>query len=310
MIRKTISALAAFMLATGAMAVRAEATVFGHGDAGQPASNPADPVADTPSECAQCQFGLDGHNELGNGLRAIYRMDWNYDGAKRESQDRWLGIGGDFGEVKLGTLSTAYKAAGVLPDAAYRPSTMNAFGAPSTPGGEQTGTRTGTDGNGGVGLSYENAGLLIFADHISNNAGSDDTAYDVGAKLATDNFAVFGRYRIDTGTTGRELTTTGPGLAGTSPEDSNLWFLGGSLTVGDTSIYAGYGRGDNSVNAGALPGYDAWEVVGVHSLGKLTSIYAGYSGTGCVDKNTATCSKPGTDTVDEDKFSLGIKHNF
>jgi predicted porin len=308
MMRKTISALAATILATGAAVVQGEVTVFGHDDTGQ--SGPtANPVADAPSACAQCVFGLDGNNELGNGLRAIYRMDWNYDGEKRESQDRWLGIGGDFGEVKLGTLSTAYKAAGVIPDAAYRPSTMNAFGGPSAPAGQKSDTKAGADENGGVGLSYENAGLLIFADYISADTFNVDPAYKVGAKLATDNFAVFGQYRVDTGT-GTGTSPAGHELTGMPPENSNLWFLGGSLTVGDTSIYAGYGRGNDTVNAGAVPGYDAWEIVGVHSLDKLTSIYAGYSGTGCVDKNTASCNKPGTDTVDVDKFSLGIKHNF
>ena len=80
--------------------------------------------------------------------------------------------------------------------------------------------------------------------------------------------------------------------------------------MGDTSIYAGYGMGDDGVNAAAVPGYNSWELVGVQSVSKLTSIYAGYSGTGCIDKNPDVCNKAGMQTVDDDRFSLGIKHNF
>ena len=69
MIRSTISVLAAVILATGAMAAQGEVTLFGHSDTAQPASNASNPVADSSSECINCLFGLDGHNELGNGLR-------------------------------------------------------------------------------------------------------------------------------------------------------------------------------------------------------------------------------------------------
>jgi predicted porin len=300
MIDKRVARLTAVVLTVGAMAAHGEVYVFSHGDPGLTGFDRPGHGAESSRECTNCTFGVDGGNDLGNGLKAIYRLDWDYDGDKSASHDRWLGISGNFGELKLGSLSTRYKSEGVIPDPAYRASSLNETGIPSVRAGYKVDT---VDEDGGIGLSYENAGLLIFADYISGNTAQDDTAYKVGAKYTAENFAVFGQYKIDTGMANSEIGAK-PG------ENTDIWFLGGSLTLGDTSIYAGYGKSDDGVNASALSGYNSWEVVGVRSVGRLTSIYAGYSGTGCLDKNPDVCNKTGTDVVDDDKFSLGIRHKF
>lgn len=300
MIDKTVARLAAVVLTVGVMAAHGEVSVFGHGEPGAAGFDRPGDEAVSSRECTNCTFGVDGGNDLGNGLKAIYRLDWDYDGGKSASHDRWLGISGNFGELKLGSLSTRYKSEGVIPDPAYRASSLNETGIPSVQAGYKVDS---VDEDGGIGLSYENAGLLIFADYISGNTAQDDTAYKVGAKYTAENFAVFGQYKIDTGMANSEIGAK-PG------ENTDIWFLGGSLTLGDTSIYAGYGKSDDGVNASTLPGYNSWEVVGVRSVGRLTSIYAGYSGTGCLDKNPDACNKSGAEVVDDDKFSLGIRHKF
>jgi predicted porin len=304
MIFKTVARLMAVALIMGASVAHGEVTVFGHGAANQGGLNDRSAQgAASPGECINCLLGVDGGDDLGNGLKAIYRMDWGYDGEKSTGRDRWLGISGNFGELKLGTLSTRYKAEGVIPDPVYRASSLNETGVPSVQAGYKASGDESVDKDHGVGLSYENAGVLIFADYISGKTAEDDTAYKVGAKYATENFAVFGQYKIDTGMA-NSATGANPG------ENSDIWFLGGSLTLGDTSIYAGYGKGDDGVNANALTGYNSWEVVGVHSVDKLTSIFAGYSGSGCIDKNPDVCNKAGTEGADDDKFTLGIRHKF
>lgn len=300
MIDKTVTRLMAVVLSVGAMAAHGEVTVFGHGDPGPTGFDRPGHDAEASHDCTNCTFGVDGGNDLGNGLKAIYRLDWDYDGGKSTSHDRWLGISGNFGEVKIGSLSTRYKSEGVIPDPVYRASSLTEAGIASVQAGHKVDT---VDEDGGIGLSYENAGLLVFADYISGKTAQDDTAYKVGAKYTAENFAVFGQYRIDTGMANSEI--------GASPgENTDIWFLGGSLTVGATSFYAGYGKSEDGVNASALSGYNSWEVVGVQSVGKLTSIYAGYSGTGCLDKNPDVCNKTGTEVVDDDTFSLGIRHKF
>jgi predicted porin len=300
MIDKTVARLTAVVLTVSAMAAHGEVSVFGHGDSGPPGFDRPGHDAGSSRDCTNCSFGVDGGNDLGNGLKAIYRLDWDYDGGKTASRDQWLGLSGNFGEVKLGSLSTRYKSEGVIPDPVYRASSLNETGIPSVQAGHKV---DAVDEDGGIGLSYENAGLLVFADYISGNTARNDTAYNVGARYTAENFAVFGQYRLDTGAANNQLTDN-PG------EYTDTWFLGGSLTLGATSLYAGYGKSDDGVNASALSGYNAWEVVGVRSVGRLTSIYAGYSGTGCIDKNPGVCNKNETETIGDDKFSLGIRHKF
>jgi predicted porin len=303
MIDKTVARLTAVVLTVGAMAAHGEVSVFGRGDPGPAGFDRSGDEVQSSRECTNCTFGIDGGNDLGNGLKAIYRLGWDYDGDKTASSDQWLGLSGNFGEVKLGSLSARYKSEGVIPDPVYRSSLLNETGIPSVQAGHKVDAVDSVDEDGGIGLSYENAGLLVFADYISGNTVQDDTAYKVGAKYTAENFAVFGQYRLDTGTANDQLTDN-PG------ENIDTWFLGGSLTLGATSLYAGYGKSDDGVNASALSGYNAWEVVGVRSVGRLTSIYAGYSGTGCIDKNSGDCNKNGTEAIGDDKFSLGIRHKF
>ena len=306
MIAKRVSRLTAVVLIVGTMTAQGEVTVFGHGDASQAGFNQPDQSVESSPECINCTFGFDGNNDLGNGLKAIYRLDWEYHGGNSTSpanRDRWLGISGNFGEVKVGTLSTSYKSEGVMPDQVYRASSVNESGVQSVQTGHKADNNVSAEKDDGVGLSYENAGVLIFADYITGKTDHDDTAYKVGAKYGTQNFAVFGQYKFDTGVADGP-TTGNPG------ENTDIWFLGGSVIVGDTSIYAGYGKGEDGVSASTLSGYNSWEVVGVQSVGKLTSIYAGYSGTGCIDKNPDVCNKADTEGVDDDKFSVGIKHKF
>ena len=303
MIDKTAVRLTAVVLAVGTMAAHGELTVFGHGEPGPAGFEPSGDQVQSSRECTNCTFGVDGGNDLGNGLKAIYRMDWDYEGDKTVSRDQWLGLSGNFGEVKLGSLSTRYKSEGVIPEPEYRASLLNETGIPSVQAGHTVDAVDSVDEDDGIGLSYENAGLLVFADYISGNTARNDTGYNVGARYTAENFAVFGQYRLDTGTANDQLTDH-PG------ENTDAWFLGGSLTLGATSLYAGYGKSDDGVNTGALSGYNSWELVGVRSVGRLTSIYAGYSGTGCLDKNTDVCNKNGTDAIGDDKFSLGIRHKF
>ncbi len=306
MIAKRVSRLTAVVLIVGTMTAQGEVTVFGHGDANQARVAPPDQTVESSPECINCTFGFDGNNDLGNGLKAIYRLDWEYHGGNStspDSRDRWLGISGNFGEVKVGTLSTGYKSDGVLPDPVYRTSSVNGRAAQPVQNGHKADNNVNADKDDGVGLSYENAGVLIFADYITGTTGNEDTTYKVGAKYGTQNFAVFGQYKFDTGVADGP-TTGNPG------ENTDIWFLGGSVFMGNTSIYAGYGKGEDGASASALSGYNSWEVVGVQSVSKLTSIYAGYSGTGCTDKNADVCNKAGTEGVDDDKFSLGIRHKF
>jgi len=294
--------LMAFLLAAGGMVVaRADVTLLGQGSPGAAGNEPRGGEGGVASACVDCSFGMDGSEDLGNGLRAVFRMDWQYQpgdtGPALMGHDQWLGIGGDFGEVRVGALSSRYKTRGAVPDPVY--DALMPF--------HETDSQSSVDGRGGnegVGLSYENAGILVFADYINGKTGSNDAAYNVGAKYTVDNFTMFGQYKIDNSLVNDAEMQSPAGGA-------DAWFLGGGLTLGNSSLYAGYGKGDDGIDTtGALSGYNAWQIVGVHSLSRFTSVFAGYSGTGCIDKNTDACQKAAADGAADDRFSLGIKHNF
>ena len=75
--------------------------------------------------------------------------------------------------------------------------------------------------------------------------------------------------------------------------------------MGNNTVYGAYAQGDNADNRFALTpgidtGYDAWEVVGVHSMSKQTLVYLGY-GQISPDEN---------DTDEPSAWALGMKHLF
>jgi predicted porin len=92
------------------MVAQADVTVSAQRDADLAGIDQPDGSGDQSPACATCSFGFDGSEDLGNGLKAIYRLDWQYDsnsGTAPAGRDQWLGVSGNFGEVKVGTMSTA-----------------------------------------------------------------------------------------------------------------------------------------------------------------------------------------------------------
>jgi predicted porin len=100
-----------------------------------------------------------GSEDLGNGLKAIFKLDFQYDTTERNTgrargssssstaavntpagtatityltsasvsdtssitdRDQWLGLAGNFGQVRVGTISTHYKSHGAMLDPLYR----------------------------------------------------------------------------------------------------------------------------------------------------------------------------------------------
>jgi predicted porin len=147
--------------------------------------------------------------------------------------------------------------------------------------------------------------------YISNNAGSDDSAAAVGAKYDFGKFALFGQYEWDKGL----ITDSMTGTLGqrNSGDGANVWMVGGTYTMGNNLLYAGYGQDDQAKttdNTIAVPPaasqnvsvtqFKSWEVVGVHNFSKRTLAYLGYVGS-AVD--TSDVNNLGV-------YTLGMKHTF
>jgi predicted porin len=76
--------------------------------------------------CTTCSFGFKGSEDLGNGLKAIFKIDFQYDTTERNAngsitdRDQWLGLDSNFGKLRIGTISTVYKSHGAMLDPIYR----------------------------------------------------------------------------------------------------------------------------------------------------------------------------------------------
>ena len=366
--RKLATAIGAILVG-GMTTAQADVTMFGHLDlslnyidgASSPYVDRGD--EDTRFECTTCSIGVKGSEDLGNGLKAVFKLDWQFDMDERKSsgaftdRDQWLGLAGNFGSVKVGTISTTYKSTGAKLDPGYRTiaqmrdvGIMSALHSGAGSNGEGRAentarydspswnglkfmahytlskdgqvnciptdaapcTKAANDNGWGAGVTYENGGLLVFGNYITNGSDGDADAYKAGAKFTFNNFSVFGQYEVDGGMiTNRYQNTLGTDSDG---DGADFAMLGGSYSFGNNLIYAAYGMGEGTDataselglaskdDANPFIGDDhaSWEVVGVHMLSKRTLAYAGYVN---VDFDAK-----GWDDIDH--YTVGMKHKF
>ena len=365
MTKKLLPAVIGMILAGGVAVVQADVQVMGHIDESinyiDGKNSPYVDKGDTETRfiCTTCSIGFKGSEDLGNGLKALFILDWQYDinnSTGLSGRDQYLGLGGNFGTLKVGTMSTVYKSHGAMLDPIYRTVAQgrdiglqsllhsgkgtsgqgrntNAvrydspswnglkFGANYTVNPDSNNTQ---DDNGyGAGISYENGGILVFADYLTNDSGGDDEAMKLGAKYTLNNFAIFGQYEWDKGL----ITDADTGSLGqtNTGDGADVWFAGATYTMGNNMIYAAYGQGSDSSTRvessstvltadpvtgnvtssrvtttakESIPEYKSWEVVGTHTFSKRTLAYLGYV---YVDPDG---------TSDVTHYTLGVKHTF
>jgi predicted porin len=357
MTKKLLPTMIGVALAGGMAAAQADVTVFGQID--ESIVNSQDYVTsgnDTNFVCTTCSIGFKGSEDLGNGLKAIFKIDFQYDINNRNNgkvsqsknttgvvtnvtgsadsitdRDQWLGLAGNFGQVRVGTISTTYKSHGAMLDPAYRTVVQQRdwllqsvlhSGAGQQGQGRSTNTARydSPDWNGlkvmatytldstnqgqnenpyGFGAQYENGGILVFADYLTTDQGSNDSAYKAGAKYTINNFAVFGQYEFDNGL----ISTNSFGLPVNNPnsvQGADVWMLGTTYTMGNNTLYGAYAQGDNAQNINFDTSYDAWEIAGIHSMSKQTFVYLGY---GQISPNESN-------TDDATAWALGMQHKF
>jgi predicted porin len=153
--------------------------------------------------------GIKGSEDLGNGLSAFFKVEYQTNLANDNNGDGWTGrdqyIGMKmerFGKLTLGTMSTAYKSPGSKIDVAYRTS-LQSRGV-----GLQSRLHAGKGENGqGRTTStarYDSpswAGFSLMGTYNFDEAkedGNDDDTYSVGAQYKGGNFYAAASY-IDTG---------------------------------------------------------------------------------------------------------------
>jgi predicted porin len=298
--------------------------------------------------CNTCSVGFKGSEDLGNGLKAIFMLDFQYDTTERNQasddtnslldRDQWLGLAGSFGKVRIGTISTVYKSHGAMVDPLYRTALQGRDRGlqsrnHSSAGEEIQGRATNTfrwdstDYNGvKLGAHYTLDG--------SDADGEDDNPYGVGASYSNGNALVFADYITNDGSAaspfgekdawkvGGRLDGVMDGLfsfmgqyedySNSGTDDETAWHV--AVRVNDmlgANIYFGFGKIEDDTSNDDLT---SWTLAVSHDFSKQTSVYVGHSqfdcDTGGAGATLSICSSVSASGGEDDKTSFGIKHKF
>jgi predicted porin len=360
MMKKILPTLIGAALAGGMTVAAADVVVFGHIDTSWNYRD-ADGSGGTTNNltCTTCSFGFKGSEDLGNGLKAIFKIDFQYDTTVRNSisedddgnsvgtgaitdRDQWLGMGGVFGQLRAGTISTVYKSHGAMLDPLYRTAQQQRDrglqsdlhqGAGDDGQGRATNTlRYDTptwnglgigahytvqketqldpdaDSPWGIGGQWQAGPFLAFADYITSDEGGDDAAWKVGGKYDLSIFSFFAQYEGDEGL----ISARGGNQTADSGDGADTWMLGATATLGNSMAYFGWGHGNEGSGGSVASRYNTWQLVATHNMSRRTMLYGGYSAILCDEQDDDVCSAIGTNKGDSDdrKLSFGMKHTF
>ena len=214
--KKLLPAMIGALLAGGMSAATADVSLFGHIDAAYIGIDQDGGSDDTVFRCTTCSIGFKGSEDLGNGLKAIFSLDFQYNIFERNTvgptttttslafgtgaitdRDQWLGLAGGFGKIRMGTISTGYKSHGAMIDPLYRTALQGRDrGLQSSfhrgAGEELQGRATNTVRWDSV--DYSGVKLVAHYTLDSNeNNGEDDNPFGVGASYSNDSMLVFRR---------------------------------------------------------------------------------------------------------------------
>jgi predicted porin len=254
------------------------------------------------------RLGFKGSEDLGGGLKAIWKMEFSVDQADNaavgSTRNAYVGLAGNFGTAVLGRHDTPYKmsvgsydlfadqlgdfngtvgfddnrapdvVAYISPDF----SGLNVAAAIVTPGTDEL-----AEGY-SIGATYNNAGLKVslsyedLGDVLAPALGDAEEKWGVAASYSMGAFSVMGRYE------------DGSDVASVDGADYDAWQVGGSFGFGNNAIKAMYGSNDPD-GASAT---DTWAVGLDHNFSKRSTAFVQW-----------------VDVEDSwDGFSLGMSHKF
>jgi predicted porin len=396
MIKKILPTMIGAVLAAGMPTAVADITVFGHIDTSVDYVDQDGGFDATNMNCNTCSIGFKGSEDLGNGLKAIFKIDFQYDTTERNNgkikqskkshsavtevltdselvegvgvdpvlavtkvvdversftavtnvsstdsiidRDQWLGLSGNFGQVRFGTISTLYKSHGAVLDPYYRTAQQQRdrglqsdlhrgagergqgraedtirYDSPSWGGLQVGATYTmqtdfgqSTDHPFGVGGSYKNGPFLVFADYITSDEGGDDSAYKLGGKFNLSMFSFLAQYEFDDGL----ISARGANQVGGDGDGADTWMLGATAKMGNAMAYFGYGHGADGDSGSIASKYDVWQLVASYNFSKRSMLYGGVSMIDCDHGDNNVCSAVKNSGGDDQKLSFGMKHKF
>ena len=344
MMNKILPTLIGVALACGMSVATADVTVFGHIDTSYDYTDQDGGDDESNLNCTTCSFGFKGSEDLGNGLKAIFKIDFQYDTTERDKgltdRDQWLGMGGVFGQLRVGTISTVYKSHGAMLDPLYRTAQQQRDrglqsdlhrGAGEDGQGRATNTlrydsptwnglgvgahytvQTETDADSssdspwGLGGQYKAGPFLAFADYITSDAGGDDDAWKLGGKFDYSMFSFIAQYEGDSGL----ISAQGGNQTAGSGDGADTWMVGATGTMGNAMAYFGWAQAKSGSSGSIASRYSVWQLVGSYNMSKRTLLYGGFSEIDCNKQDNNVCSLVDESGGEDDKLSFGMKHTF
>ena len=271
-------------------------------------------------------FGIKGAEDLGNGLKAIFDVAFSFDPSGHQSagsstlsdNEKWLGVSGDFGTIRAGTVFTPYSDHGASLDPFYGTSLeANKAGLQSSglhnefshselaSGGSMGGLVNKTlrydspDMNGLSGSVFYTFGGLSTN---SNPSGNQHNPYGVGGQYKNGNILAFADY-----INSAEGSTKPSGAA---IHNDTALDLGGRYAMGNIGLFGMYERGglvfsDIAALTGRNNTYNTsnqWHLGGDFTMGN-TLLYAAY-GRGHAEVKSAAFD------LKTSAWTLGVKHSL
>ncbi len=286
------TAIAGVLAGSMAFTANADVTLYGRVDLSIDAGDIDGANNDVNMNSNNSRLGVKGSEDLGNGLKAIFQLEYGSDvsgsdsaaGGLTTGRDQWVGLGGDFGTARFGTASTRYKDLSKKIDPLWDTSLegRNRGLMSKLHGGD------GSNGEGRMtnGIFFNSAdynGLeLGFSYSLDDTCtppscapgASDDDAYSLGASYTNGPMYLF-----------TSMVTSSKG------GDDSATEVGGKYSFGDFGIYAMY-----ELDGGLLAGNvdtanqnndeaDVWSLGGTYNMGNIM-LYGAY-GQGSDDSSNA-----------------------
>jgi predicted porin len=287
-------------------------------------------------------FGVKGSEDLGNGLKAIFNVAFAFDVAGRGNgyggsgrygigyggpgdaflgrhgsyagnsmvdSEKWLGVAGDFGTFRAGTVFTPYKEHGEMIDPFYGTSLEGHQGGLQSPtlNSEYFATDYAATGlvnrtmrydspdmNGLSGSVFYTMGHGTSTSTLDNNLGNP---YGLGGQYKNGNILAFADY---------QTASVDSAQWGTNFDDKG-WDVGGQYTMGNIAMFGRY-EGGGLIFANGKSGASLWHLGGSFTMGN-TLLYAAY-GQGDQDLATTDVGALVESMNKYDAWTLGVKHNL
>lgn len=306
--KKILSAAIAGVLAGSmAFAANADVTLYGQVDISVDAVDIDGAGDDINMNGNTNALGVKGSEDLGNGLKGIFQLEFQTDatgndtdaGSVNTGRDQWIGLQGNFGKLRLGTASTTYKASGAKIDPIYRTSLQGRdHGLQSRLHSQDGANGEGRMTNGVFYSTPDFNGFSASADYSFDDTcnaasaqpcGPDDNAYGMGAQYKNGPALMYVSY----------ITSDKGG-------DDDATKIGGSYSFGDVALFGQYEM-DGGLIGGSLntpnqtiDGADLWHLGGSFAMGNAM-LYAAY---GQGDDSSAAANTEYT------SWTLGGVYNF